>query len=67
MEIFALSEGDPVNYDRGARILDLERENEYLRRNQGKKPDDDDDWFMFFIKVAIVAFVIAGFHKFMAS
>ena len=65
MEIFALSEGDPVNYDRGARILDLERENEYLRRNQGKKPDDD--WFMIFLKFAIVILVTIGLYKFAIS
>lgn len=67
MEIFALFEGDPVTYDRGARILDLERENEYLRRNQGKKPDDDDDWFMIFLKFAVVISIIIGLYKFVIS
>ena len=63
MEIFMLSEGGPSYHDRGARILDLEAENEYLRRNQ-KKPDDDDDWFSMFLKLAVVAAVIVGIIKF---
>ena len=63
MEILMLSDGTRLSYDRGARILDLERENEYLRRNQ-KKPDDDNDPFIVFLKLAIVIIVIIGIFKF---
>lgn len=63
MEIFMLSDGTRLSYDRGARILDLERENEYLRRNQ-KKPDDDNDWFSMFLKLAVVVAIIIGIFKF---
>lgn len=57
-DVFMLYEGDPCNYDRGARILDLQEENEYLRKQmRNNKNNDDDDWFMTLLKIIVL---IAG-------
>jgi hypothetical protein len=61
MDVYMLSEGGPCNYDRGARILDLESENEYLRKKLNKKNNNNDDWFKFIVLIFMVAISIKVF------
>lgn len=53
-DVFMLYEGDPCSYDRGARILDLQEENEYLRKQMRNNKNDDDDWFMTLLKIIVI-------------
>lgn len=56
-----LSEGGPCNYDRGARILHLESENEYLRKKLNDNNNNNgDDWFIvliFMVAISIKVFL----------
>lgn len=59
MEIFMFSELDGGR----SRIFYLDEKNEHMRKDQ-KKPDDDNDPFVVFLKLAIVIIVIIGIFKF---
>ena len=59
MEIFMFSE---LGGGR-SRIFYLDEKNEHMRKDQ-KKPDDDNDPFIVFLKLAIVIIVIIGIFKF---
>ena len=59
MEIFMFSE---LGGGR-SRIFYLDEENEHMRKYQ-KKPDNDNDPFIVFLKLAIVIIVIIGIFKF---
>lgn len=59
MEIFMFSELDGGR----SRIFYLDEKNEHVRKDQ-KKPDDDNDPFVVFLKLAIVIIVIIGIFKF---
>ena len=54
--VFMLSEGGPCNYDRGARILNLREENEYLKKQlkNSNNNKNDDDWFMILLKLIVL-------------
>ena len=63
MNIFMLSEGGPCSYDRGARILDLEAENEYLRKKCKKNNGGDDGWFKFIVILFMIIITIKVFFR----